>query len=152
MLFHRKPKKEAPPPAPPATKSRQYCGETYQVTRYPDTGRIAVSGHGRTCYIQAQNKDAPGFQFTVSEIREYQENLFYPPMPITRRAEKTVSWEHSPEAALQEACRLLRLGHQQELKKLAAANAPSAAERLSKWFAELPDNPETYPDNQLSLR
>lgn len=139
MLFRRKSPPKAPP-APPAVKTHEYCGETYQITQCPDTGRVTVTGHGRTCCIQAESKDTPGFRFAVSEITEYQENLFYPSMPITRRVEKTISWENSPEAALREACRLLRHHHERQLKRLADANRPSPAERLNQWFTDLPES------------
>ena len=131
MLFRRKPKPPQQPPAPPVTQTHQYWGETYQVTQYPDPGRIAVSGHGSTCYIQAENKDNPGFQFAVSVIKEYEQNLFYPPTPITRRAEETIHWENTPERVLQEACRFLRHHHERQLKKWPPPTRPRRRNALT---------------------
>lgn len=136
MLFRRQPK---PPPTPPVRKSYNHLGENYEIVQWPDTGQVAVSAHGKTCYVEPERKAEhcrQSYCITTLITRTY--TPFYPPIPVTRQTTEYLGWATTPQEAVERCCQFLQRSRDREQRKAATAAAPTPAQRMTAWLDQLP--------------
>lgn len=129
MLFRRKQQAEDKSIQDLDTKTYQYQDETYYVAQWPDNSRVAVSAHGETFHIYPKETESKGHPlFEVRDHRGYWLD--------------TVT---TPHKALESCCQRLQQRHQERLRQADKTQEPTAKERLSDWFQNLP---EKFPEEQ----